>query len=139
MAKTFTPPFTQNANIGLAAIAAANTARDGSGTIVTAFTAGADGSFIKRIRFIPAQASAAAVGAKVFCIFISADAGATWTLYREIAILTSTPSTTVSATTGETSFTEGLVLEAAQLIGVTQTVYAGVQDRTAVVVEGSDY
>lgn len=139
MAKTFTPPFTQDANIGYATIAAANTARDGSGSVVTIFTAGADDAFVKRVTFIPAQATAAAVGAKVFCLFISPDSGTTWYFFNEIALATSTPSTTAVATKAVISFPDGLVLENGYLLGATQTVYAGVQDRTSVIVEGSDY
>jgi len=139
MALTYQPPFTQIPNVQLAAITAANTARDGSGSVVTVFTAGSDGSFVKRVTFTPAQATAAAVGAKVFNLFISGDAGATWFLYRESAVATSTPSTTAVAIPTVVTFFDGLVLEAGMLLGVTQTVYAGVQDRTSVVVEGSDY
>jgi hypothetical protein len=139
MAKTYQPPFTQNAKIGLATIAAANTARDGSGTIVTAFTAGADDAYVKRIIFIPAQASAAAIGAKVFCVFLSNDGGTTWFFANEVAIVTSTPSTTAIAIKAVISFPDGFVLPANWVIGVTQTIYAGAQDRTSVIVEGSDY
>jgi len=137
MAKTFTPPFTQTANVAVNTIAAANTARDGSGSIVDVYTAGADGSFVKRITFIPAQATAAAIGAKVFCVFIKRSG--TYYFYNEISIATSTPSTTAIATKAVISFPDGLVLNASDVIGVTQTVYAGVQDRTSVVIEGSDY
>jgi hypothetical protein len=139
MAKTFTPPFTQNANIGYATISAANTARDGSGAIVTAFTAGANDSYVKRISFTPAQLAAAAIGAKVFCVFLSDDAGTSWHFYDEVAIATSTPSTTAIGTGAVISFPDGLVLPATWLIGVTQTIYATAADRTDVVVEGSDY
>ena len=139
MALTFNPPFTQIPNVGCVALAAANTARDGSGTIATAFTAGADGAYIKKIRFTPAQATAAAIGAKVFCVFYSSDAGTTWNFLQEIAIATSTPSNTAVGTSAIIAFPDGLVIPANTLIGVTQTVYAGAQDRTQVIVEGSNY
>ena len=139
MAKTFYPPFTQDPNIGLATLTSANTARDGSGAITTIFTAGADDSYVKRVTFIPAQATGAAVGAKVFCLFISPDSGTTWYFYNEVALTTSTPSTTAIAIKAIMSFPDGLVLENGYLLGATQTVYAGVQDRTSVIVEGSDY
>ncbi len=139
MANTFTPPFTQVPKIGIAALAAANTARDGSGTVVTAFTAGSNGAYVKRVSFTPAMAAVAAISAKVFGIFISIDAGATWQYYKEVSIVTSTTSNSAIAVGAIVSFPDGLVLPAAALIGVIQTVYAGVQDRTQVVVEGSDY
>jgi len=141
MAKTFTPPYTQNPKISPVVIAAANTARDGSGSIVDAFTAGSEGSYVKKIRYIPAQASAGATSAKVFCAFYSVDGGTTWNFLSEIASPTSTPSTTAVAlaSTQTISFVDGFVLPPSGKIGVTQTVYAGVQDRTQVTVEASDY
>lgn len=141
MALTYQPPFTQIPEIGLATLVAANTARDGSGTITTVFTAGTDGALIKRIKFIPAQATAAAVGAKVCCVFISKDAGTTWHFYQEVAMATSTPSTTVAAvaSTQTINFPDGLVIDPNVQIGATITVYAGVQDRTQVILESGQY
>lgn len=141
MALTYQPPFTQIPNVGFASLTAANAARDGSGSITTAFTAGSDGAFIKRIKFIPAQATAAATTAKVACVFISTNAGSTWTFYAEVALPTVTPSGTATGEVGTKifSFPDGLVIPNAALIGVTITVYSGVQDRTSVIVEGSNY
>lgn len=139
MAVTNTPIFTQTPKLGLAAIAAANTAIDGSGTIVTAYTAGANGAYIKRVIFTSSQATAAAYAAKVFRMWISTDAGTTYTLRAESATAAVTASTTAVGATVTISFPDGLVIDALAKIGVTQSVYAGVQDRTAVVVEGADY
>jgi hypothetical protein len=139
MAVTSTPIFTQTPKLGLAAIAAANTAIDGSGTIVTAFTAGANGSYVKKITFTSSQATAAAYGAKVFRVWVSTDGGTTWTLRAESATAAVTASTTVVGATVTVSFPDALVIDALAKIGVTQSVYAGVQDRTAVVTEGADY
>ena len=55
-----TPIFTLTPNIGLASVAAANTASDGSGTLVTLFTAGVNGSRLNSIICRNAQASPAA-------------------------------------------------------------------------------
>jgi hypothetical protein len=139
MAVTHTPIFVQTPKIGKAAIAAANTARDGSGTIVTAFTAGSNGSYIKRVTFTSSQATAAASSAMVVRIWISTDAGTSWTLKTEIAVATVTSSNTVIGSIGLYEPSAGLQIDAGALIGVTQSVYAGVQDRMAVVVEGADY
>ena len=46
-----TPIFILSGNIATATIAAANTAADGSGTLVTLLTAGADGSRVDSVRF----------------------------------------------------------------------------------------
>jgi len=39
------------------AITTANTAKDGTGTVLTVFTAGADGSYVQRVRFRPSGTS----------------------------------------------------------------------------------
>ena len=43
------PIFTLVPNVGFARLAAANTARDGSGTVTTIFTAGTEGSLLNKI------------------------------------------------------------------------------------------
>ena len=57
------PIFTLTPNIGTIAPSAANTKSDGTGTIATdifkAFTAGANGSFVTRVRFNPTATTAA--------------------------------------------------------------------------------
>ena len=57
------PIFTLTPNVGTVGVTAANTKSDGTGTVATdifkAFTAGANGSFVTRVRF-NATASAAA-------------------------------------------------------------------------------
>lgn len=141
MAKTNTPPYTQSAKIEGAALAAANTARDGSGSITTICTVGSDDGLIKRIRFVPAMATAGAAAAKVACLFWSTDGGTTWNFLDDQAMATVTPSTTVSTRAGQAvfSFPEQLGLPASAKIGATITVYGSAVDRTQVTVERSDY
>lgn len=139
MAVTHTPIFVQTPKIGKATITAANTARDGSGSIVTAFTAGANGAFIKRITFTSAQATAAASAAMVGRVWVSTDAGSTWTLVKEVAIATATASNTAIGATQTITFSDGLVIDAAAVIGVTQSVRGSAADDMDVVVEGADY
>ena len=57
------PIFTLTPNVGAVAISAANTKSDGTGTAVgtdifKAFTAGANGSFVTRVRFNPVATTA---------------------------------------------------------------------------------
>jgi hypothetical protein len=139
MAVTHTPIFVQTPKVGKATIAAANTARDGSGTIVTAFTAGANWAYVKRITFTSAQATAAANSAMVGRVWVSLDAGSTWTLLKEVAITAVTASNTAIGSTQTITFPDGLVIDPLAVIGVTQSVRAGVQDDMDVIVEGADY
>lgn len=139
MAVTATPIFTQTPRVGVGIMAAANTARDGSGTIVTAFTAGSNGSYIKRATFTSSQATAAASSAMIGRVWTSLDAGSTWQLRQEVALPTITASNTVIGQSQSINFTDGLQIPAAALVGCTISVYAGVQDRFNCYVEGGDY
>jgi hypothetical protein len=55
MAANTSPIFTliPETQWGTTAITTANTAKDGTGTVLTVFTAGADGSYVQRVRFRP--------------------------------------------------------------------------------------
>ncbi len=140
MAANTNPIFEIKPVIGTTALAAANTARDGSGTIVTIVTGAADGTRIDEIRFISSQATAAASTARVGRVFLSVDSGTTWTLFDEVAIATATASNTAVGDKNVLSYPLGIMLkDSTQKIGVAMSVYAGVQDRTAVIARGGDY
>jgi hypothetical protein len=56
------PIFTDIPNIGFApAITAANTAKDGTGTVDLVFTAGADGAFLQKLKIRPKGTNVATV------------------------------------------------------------------------------
>lgn len=139
MAFTYKPPFTQTPKLGDGILAAANTARDGSGSIVTSYTAGTNGAYIKKASFISSQASAAASSAMVGRLWTSIDGGSTWQLRAEVALPTITASNTVIGQSQTITFSDGLVIPASALVGATISVYAGVQDRFNCFVEGGDY
>ena len=65
MAQNTNPIYPLTPNIGFGVVSAANTAYDGTGTVVTIFTAGANGSYLTKIRCLAAGTSAATV-AKFF-------------------------------------------------------------------------
>ena len=67
MAANTTPIFTLTPNVswGTTAITAANTAKDGTGTTLTVFTAGSFGSFVKEVLFRTAGTNVATV-ARIF-------------------------------------------------------------------------
>lgn len=86
-------------NSGLVVGPTANTALDGSGTLYKLFTAGANGSYVQKVRFRPVGSPAATV-----CrIFISSSATTsatnTW-LYDEITL----PAVTLSQTAASSVF-----------------------------------
>lgn len=139
MAFTYQPPFTQTPKIEAVVITAANTARDGSGTIPTAATIGSDGGFVKRVTFLASNATAGAVAAKVALLFYSTDGGTTWRFYREAAMATATNSTTAAGPIVIFSFPDGWVLPASAKVGACITVRGSAVDDTTVTVEYSNY
>lgn len=134
-----TPIFTLTPNAFTCSIAAANTARDGSGTLVTAFTAGANGSRIESVTFTSAQASAAANSAMVGKVFLTDTSGANPRLIAEITLPAVTASNTAIGQVQTITFTNGLIINSGQILKVCQSVYAGVQDQFHVLTKGGDY
>lgn len=139
MAANKAPIFTLTPNCPVVAVAAANTARDGSGTLVTLFTAGADGSRIESITFTSAQATAAASSAMVGRVFLTDNAGANPRLINEVVIATATPSDTVVGATSTITYTDGLIIPTGCIVKVAQSIYAGVQDQMHVIAKGGNY
>ncbi|MCS7316765.1 MAG: hypothetical protein NZZ41_00380 [Candidatus Dojkabacteria bacterium] len=99
-----TPNFASSPRASFAVINTANTNRDGTGTIVTVFNAGPQGSRIETIEVI-------AIGAttnNVVRIFL--NDGTNTRLYDEILISASTPSTTEKVQRHSLVFTYNFVL-----------------------------
>jgi hypothetical protein len=139
MAANTTPIFIKQGNFTPARIAAANTASDGSGTLVTLVTATVDGTRVDGVRFINSQATAAAAGAKVFRIFLSDTAGANPRLIGEVAVGAATRSTIAIGQTTIYTFDQAIVMQSGQIMSVIQSVYAGAQDQTDANAYAGDY
>jgi hypothetical protein len=133
------PIFTLVPNATVSTIAAANTARDGSGTLVTAFTAGTNGSRLDFIIFISSQATAGASSARVQRVFLTDTSGLNPTIISEIVLSAVTASTTAIGATATITFTNGLILKSGQVVKVAQSVYASAADNTSVLARGGDY
>jgi hypothetical protein len=86
-------------NSGLVVGPTANTALDGTGTLYKAFTAGANGSYIQKIRFRPVGSPAATVCRVFISSSTTTSATATW-LYDEITL----PAVTLSQTAASSVF-----------------------------------
>jgi len=86
-------------NSGLVVGPTANTAQDGSGTLYKAFTAGANGSYVQKIRFRPVGSPAATVCRVFISSSTTTSATNTW-LYDEITL----PAVTVSQTAASSVF-----------------------------------
>ena len=86
-------------NAGLVVGPTANTALDGTGTMYKAFTAGANGSYVQKIRFRPVGSPAATVARVFISSSSTTSATATW-LYDEITL----PAVTLSQTSASNVF-----------------------------------
>lgn len=105
-----TPQFASTPNIGQVTISTANTNRDGTGTLGTAFTAGASGSTVTRITITPTVATTAGV------VRLFVNTGATYTLMKEILIPANTPSVSNAVIPNVIVFDPPLVLPTSYLI-----------------------
>lgn len=81
-----TPAFASTPRAASAALSAANTNRDGTGAVVTVFTAGSGGSKIEEVRIVPAGATTPGI-VRLFLFD-----GSTYALFHEAAIAGNSPS-----------------------------------------------
>lgn len=86
-----TPNFTSTPRCAIAQATAANTNRDGTGTIATVLTAGSNGTRLERVRIQAAGTTTAGV------IRLFIHDGSSARLFSEILVTAATPSTTVQA------------------------------------------
>lgn len=139
MAANTTPIFIRRGNFTPARIAAANTASDGSGTLVSLITGATDGTRVDGVRFINSQSTAAAAGAKVYRIFITDTSGNNPRLIGEVAVAGVTRTTTAIGQTAIYTFDQPIVMLSGQIMSVIQSVYAGAQDQTDACAFAGDY
>lgn len=133
------PIFALTPHCSSCAVAAANTASDGSGTLVDLFSAGSNGSRIDRIRCTNAQATAAASSPMVIRFFITDTGGSNPRLFYELALGAATRSTTVIGAGTTIAFPNGVIIASGQILKVIQSVYAGAQDLMHYFAEGGDF
>ena len=107
------PIFSEAPNLGIAQISTANTNRDGTGTIGTVLTAGADGTRVNRIVIKATVTTSAGI------IRLYIKDGGTWYLWKEIKVTAITVSSTVTGFEYEIKLAgeDALVLESGQLLG----------------------
>ena len=98
------PIFTDTVRQEVQAISTANTARDGTGSPPTVFTAGSSGSRIERVRVV----ATSTVTDGVVRLFL--HDGTNSRLLKEVMVTATTPSTTVETFNATVTFTGGLML-----------------------------
>lgn len=133
------PIFIKQGNFTPARLVLANTASDGSGTIYTVVTAAIDGTRVDGVRFRNSQATAAASSAMVHRIYLSDTGGANYRLIGEVATATATRSVSAVGATSVFTFDQPIIMKSGQIMAVSQSVYAGVQDQFDAVAFAGDY
>jgi hypothetical protein len=133
------PIFVLAGNFVIARLVAANTASDGSGTLYTVVTAGANGTRVDGVRFRNSQVTAAASSNMVHRIFLTDNAGLNPKLIGEVATATATRSVSAIGATSIFTFDQPIIMVTGQLMRVCQSVYAGVQDQFDACAFAGDY
>lgn len=108
-----TPNFTSTSRLATASVSAANTNRDGTGTIVTVLTGVAAGT---KVFEVDVQMTVTSTAGMVR-LFLSSDTGATWKLFDEVAIAAATASASVKATRVATQYTNLILPSASWVLG----------------------
>jgi hypothetical protein len=139
MAANITPIFVLAGNIKPARIAAANTASDGSGTLVTLVTAGTAGARVDGVRFRNSQVTAGITGAQVHRIFLSDTAGTNHRLIGEVATATATRSITAVGATSIFTFDQPIIMLSGQIMSVVQSRFDSVADQFDACAFAGDY
>lgn len=139
MAANTAPIFLKAPRLESARISAANVNRDGTGTLVTLWTAGANGSRIDYVVFTNASSGIGSAAAKVYRIFISDTTGANPRLINEQAIAVKASSATAEGQTVTITMTNGRMMAPGQIMYVTQSLCATAADQTDVFAQGGDY
>lgn len=119
------PNFISTPRVGRASLSAANTALDGTGTIVPLSTFDPPAAGL-RVLEINAQCAATSAAALVR-IFMSSDTGATWRLFDEITITAATVSNTVRANRNFTAYTNLILPGPTWRLGVTSTIAQAIE------------
>ena len=122
-----TPIFTLTPVASWGTVTTANTAKDGTGTVVTIFTAGANGARVDKIRY-KVMGTNTATAMRIFVNNGSTNAtAANNTMIREETVAATTLSEVAALTNGEIVFLDGLILPASYVINITigTTVSAG--------------
>lgn len=107
------PAFTSTPRYASATVSAANTNRDGTGTIVSVLTGVAAGT---KVFEVVVQATGTTTAGMVR-LFVSTDSGTTWRLFDEVTIAAATPSGTVKATRVSTTYANLILANGSQVLG----------------------
>lgn len=120
-------------------ISTANTARDGSGTLYTVYTAPANGGRVNSVAFVNSSSAVGASVLKVMRVWITDAAGANAKLWGEVLLPLITSSNTVIGAAARFVGSFPAILKSGQLVRVSQSLCATSADNTDATAECVDY
>jgi len=127
-------PLTPNTPVGVT-ITAANTAKDGTGTVATIFTAGANGARVDYVRFMPLGTNVATVAR----VFLNNGSATTTATNNSMVAQVTLPATTNSETAALTPVDMTLDISIPPGYKLTCTIGTAVASGHAVQAVGGDY
>lgn len=132
------PIFSSSPIIGAVRINAANTARDGSGTLFGLCTGGTSGTRVDTIIFEHASSGATPGGFTpgVGRVFLSDSGGTNFRLYSEVLLARVVESNTVLGARQIIRFYNGLCLPPNVVVAVAQSAWTSTTDNFDVTAEG---
>lgn len=136
------PIFTLTPNMGIARIATASAASDGSGGQVPLVYGGVNGTRVDAVRFRNSQLAVSASTAMVHRIFYSPSSvtgSSTSRLVGEVATATATRTAAIVGATSIYVFDQPLIMASGSTLHVCQSVYAGIQDQFDAMAFAGDY
>lgn len=107
------PNFTSTARLTASAVSAANTGRDGTGTIVSLISGVAAGT---KVFEVDVQMTVTSTAGMVR-LYLSSDSGASWKLFDEVAIAAATVSASVKGTRVSTLYSNLILPSSAHALG----------------------
>ena len=110
-----TPNFTNGARLTKASLSAANTNRDGTGTIVTVIIGVTGGTKVNRVTV----QNTVTTTAGMVRLFLSLDIGITWALFDEIPITAITVSASVAGSRIEKPYSDLELPSTSAILGAT--------------------
>jgi hypothetical protein len=115
-----TPTFISTPRLSVVNVATANTARDGSGTIVELIAGVAAGT--KVLEVVAQAAISGTVTAGMVTLFTSTDGGSTWRLFDEIAIAAASSAVAVKATRNTATYSNLVLIGTNHRLGAATTI-----------------
>jgi hypothetical protein len=107
------PVYSATPRLTVATVSAANTNRDGTGTIVSVITGGSSGTKITSVTTQPIVTTTAGM----IRLYISSDSGSTWNLFDELPVAAATVSASVPGARNVKNYADLILPSSSHVLG----------------------